>query len=83
MFWATTAEVRFPFPFVPENIGMQGAVFVDAGSLWDPSQLAVNAVNQEGQLHLRQLAGAPVDRVQPHLAVALGPAPRRLRPGPA
>jgi outer membrane protein insertion porin family len=23
---------------------MQGAVFVDAGSLWDPSQLAVNAV---------------------------------------
>jgi len=48
LFWATTAEVRFPFPFVPENLGMQGAVFVDAGSLWDPSQLAVNAVNQEG-----------------------------------
>ena len=47
MFWATTAEVRFPFPFIPENIGMQGAVFVDAGSLWDPSQLAVNAVNEE------------------------------------
>jgi len=48
LFWATTAEVRFPFPFVPENLGMQGAVFVDAGSLWDASQLAVNAVNQEG-----------------------------------
>ena len=48
LFWATTAEVRFPFPYVPENLGMQGAVFVDAGSLWDPSQLAVNAVNQEG-----------------------------------
>ena len=48
LFWATTAEVRFPFPFVPENLGMQGAVFVDAGSLWDPSQLALNAVNQEG-----------------------------------
>lgn len=48
MFWATTAEVRFPFPFIPENLGMQGAVFVDAGSLWDPSQLALNAVNQEG-----------------------------------
>ena len=38
MFWATTAEVRFPFPFVPDSIGMQGAVFLDAGSLWDPSQ---------------------------------------------
>jgi outer membrane protein insertion porin family len=48
MFWATTAEVRFPFPFIPDNLGMQGAVFVDAGSLWDPSQLALNAVNEEG-----------------------------------
>ncbi len=47
MFWATTAEVRFPFPFVPDNLGMQGAVFVDAGSLWDPSQLAIDAVNKE------------------------------------
>ncbi len=35
-FWATTAEVRFPFPFVPDSIGMQGAFFVDAGSLWQP-----------------------------------------------
>jgi outer membrane protein insertion porin family len=48
LFWATTAEVRFPFPYVPDNLGMQGAVFVDAGSLWDPSQLAVQAVNEEG-----------------------------------
>jgi outer membrane protein insertion porin family len=44
LFWATTAEVRFPFPFIPDSIGMQGAVFVDAGSLWDPSQVAVDAV---------------------------------------
>ena len=36
LFWATTAEVRFPFPFVPDSIGMQGAFFVDAGSLWEP-----------------------------------------------
>ena len=45
MFWATTAEVRFPFPFIPDSIGMQGAVFLDAGSLWDPSQEAVDAVS--------------------------------------
>jgi outer membrane protein insertion porin family len=44
LFWATTAEVRFPFPLVPDNLGMQGAVFVDAGSLWDPSQSAIDAV---------------------------------------
>ena len=39
VYWATTAELRFPFPFIPDNIGMQGAVFVDAGSLFDPSDL--------------------------------------------
>ena len=44
LFWATTAEVRFPFPYVPDSLGMQGAFFVDAGSLWEPSQLALNAV---------------------------------------
>jgi outer membrane protein insertion porin family len=45
LFWATTAEVRFPFPYLPDNLGIQGAVFVDAGSLWEPSPLAVQAVN--------------------------------------
>jgi outer membrane protein insertion porin family len=44
MYWATTAELRFPFPFIPESLGMQGAVFVDAGSLWQPSALAELAV---------------------------------------
>ncbi len=47
-FWASTAEARFPLPFVPDSLGIQGAVFVDAGSLWDPSGLAVSAVNREG-----------------------------------
>ena len=47
-FWATTAELRFPLPFVPDNLGMQGAVFVDAGSLWEASGLALAAVDDEG-----------------------------------
>lgn len=47
-FWATTAEARFPLPFVPDSLGIQGAVFVDAGSLWDPSGLAEAAVRKEG-----------------------------------
>jgi outer membrane protein insertion porin family len=33
-FWAATAEVRFPLPFVPDDLGMSGAFFVDAGSLF-------------------------------------------------
>jgi len=44
LYWATTAEVRFPFPLIPDSLGMQGAVFMDAGSLWDPSQSAIDAV---------------------------------------
>ena len=47
-FWATTAELRFPLPFVPDNLGMQGAVFIDAGSLWEASGLALAAVDDEG-----------------------------------
>jgi outer membrane protein insertion porin family len=34
-YWATTAEVRFPIPFVPDDLGISGAVFADAGSLWN------------------------------------------------
>jgi outer membrane protein insertion porin family len=41
-FWATTAEVRFPLPFVPDDLGMGGAVFVDAGSLWGAGAFAKN-----------------------------------------
>ena len=33
-FWATTAEVRFPLPFVPDDLGFGGAIFADAGTLW-------------------------------------------------
>ena len=33
-YWAATAEVRYPLPFVPDDLGVKGAVFVDAGSLF-------------------------------------------------
>ncbi len=33
-FWSATAEVRYPLPFIPDDLGMSGAVFVDAGSLY-------------------------------------------------
>jgi outer membrane protein insertion porin family len=52
LFWATTAEVRFPFPYIPDSIGMQGAFFVDAGSLWQASELALQAVANEGSFIL-------------------------------
>lgn len=37
-FWAATAEVRFPMPLVPEDLGIKGAFFVDAGSLFGVSE---------------------------------------------
>jgi outer membrane protein insertion porin family len=33
-FWAATAEIRFPIPFIPDELGMSAAVFADAGSLF-------------------------------------------------
>lgn len=39
-YWAGTAEVRFPLPFVPDDLGLSGAVFADAGSLFNASERA-------------------------------------------
>ncbi len=39
-YWATTAEIRFPLPFVPDDLGLTGAVFADAGSLFNANELA-------------------------------------------
>lgn len=43
-YWATTAEVRFPLPLVPDDLGMSAAVFADAGSLFGASDRAKNAI---------------------------------------
>jgi outer membrane protein insertion porin family len=34
-YWAATAEIRFPIPFIPDDLGISGAIFADAGSLYD------------------------------------------------
>ena len=34
-FWAATAEAQFPFPGISPDFGLRGAVFADAGSLFD------------------------------------------------
>src|SRR5262249_17580520 len=40
MFFATTAELLFAIPGVPDDIGLRGAVFADAGSLWGVNRTA-------------------------------------------
>ena len=34
-YWTATAELRFPIPVLPEDLGMSAAVFADAGSLFN------------------------------------------------
>ena len=43
-YWSTTAEIRFPLPFIPEDLGLSGAVFADAGSLFDAGTGAKKAL---------------------------------------
>jgi outer membrane protein insertion porin family len=40
MYFATTAEVLFQIPGVPQDLGLRGAVFADAGSLWGVNKTA-------------------------------------------
>jgi outer membrane protein insertion porin family len=37
-YWAATAELRFPLPLIPEELGISGAVFADAGSVFGASE---------------------------------------------
>jgi outer membrane protein insertion porin family len=48
-FWAATGEVRFPLPLIPDDLGMSGAVFVDAGSLFGAGASAKKLNTQCGQ----------------------------------
>jgi outer membrane protein insertion porin family len=34
-FWSATAEIRFPLPLIPDDLGMSGAVFADAAALFN------------------------------------------------
>ena len=35
MYWGASVEAQAPIPFLPRDVGLKGAVFADAGSLWD------------------------------------------------
>jgi outer membrane protein insertion porin family len=48
IFAAATAEVRFPIPLVPENLGFTGAFFFDAATLYDPSSAASQVLAVDG-----------------------------------
>ncbi|MEJ8474289.1 outer membrane protein assembly factor BamA [Roseibium algae] len=43
-FIAATVETTFPFPAIPDEFGLSGAVFADAGSVWDADKDLIKAV---------------------------------------
>jgi outer membrane protein insertion porin family len=34
-YWGASYEAQMPFWFLPKEVGLKGAVYADAGSLWD------------------------------------------------
>lgn len=41
-----TLELRFPFPLIPESVGMSGAIFADAGTLFSTGDIGSLNPNQ-------------------------------------
>jgi outer membrane protein insertion porin family len=51
-YWGASLEVQMPFWFLPKEVGLKGAVYADAGGLWDyqgpTSNFATGEVNIPG-----------------------------------
>jgi outer membrane protein insertion porin family len=60
MFFTTTAELLFPLPGVGQELGLRGAVFADAGSLWGVNKTAA------------ALPGLAGDALTPRASVGVG-----------
>ena len=51
-YWGASVELQMPFWFLPKEVGLKGAVYADAGSLWDykgpTSYAATGEINLPG-----------------------------------
>ena len=51
-YWAASQEIQAPFPGVPPQFQLKGAVFADAGSLWGPGATSYGpALSQSMQMN--------------------------------
>jgi outer membrane protein insertion porin family len=50
-YWGASVESQFPIPYLPRDIGLKGAVYFDAGSLW----------NYQGATNFGTYLGYPVN----------------------
>lgn len=45
-----TAELQFPLPFIPESMGFRGALFADAGTVFNLDDTAINRIEAANPL---------------------------------
>jgi outer membrane protein insertion porin family len=61
-YWGASLELQMPFWFLPKEVGLKGAVYADAGSLWDyqgPTNWALTGeVNTPGCIKPTQFPNA-------------------------
>src|SRR5262249_36433139 len=76
MFYSTRAELRFQLPGVPQDIGLRGAVFADAGSLWGVNGtaaalpgLAGNTATPRGSIGIGLAWDSPIGALRADYAV--------------
>lgn len=65
LYWGASLEFQVPLFFLPKEIGMKGALFADAGSLWDykgPTSLASTGetISPEDTSRIRSSVGAGI-----------------------
>ncbi|MEZ5839616.1 MAG: outer membrane protein assembly factor BamA [Hyphomicrobiales bacterium] len=61
MFWSATAELQFPIWGLPPELGLRGAVFADAGSLYDVGDIGtLNPANVADDSSVRSSVGGSI-----------------------
>jgi outer membrane protein insertion porin family len=57
---AATAEVQFPFPVIPREVGLKGALFADAGTLFDTDAELDDPADLRDDATLRSSVGGSI-----------------------
>ena len=70
-YWGASAELQMPFWFLPKEVGLKGAVYADAGSLFDyqgpTSNVLTGEVNVRSTAILQMRDGVRQQQRRPHL----------------
>ena len=74
MYWATTAELQSAIPGVPQEFGLKGSVFVDAGSVFrytGPTMFGSQTAQIANNNIMRSSAGVGLTWVSPFGALTV------------